>query len=175
VPKTAPKTASKSKTGPPSRFSNRFWKLLGASTDRDQARSMAQVSASEDFDAKAAKLDDDQLRKAAKLLVLDDLAESADIPQFLAIAREASERATTLRPFDVQLLGALRMLAGDVVEMATGEGKTLAGAIAAAGYAIAGRSVHVISVNDYLARRDAEWMGPLLEAMGLTVGWTRAT
>jgi preprotein translocase subunit SecA len=135
---------------------------------------MAQVSASEDFDAKAAKLDDDQLRKAAKLLVLDDLAESADIPQFLAIAREASERATTLRPFDVQLLGALRMLAGDVVEMATGEGKTLAGAIAAAGYAIAGRSVHVISVNDYLARRDAEWMGPLFEAMGLTVGWITA-
>ena len=63
------------------------------------------------------------------------------------------------------------MLAGDVVEMATGEGKTLAGAIAAAGYALGGRHVHIISVNDYLARRDAEWMGPLLEAMGLTVGW----
>jgi preprotein translocase subunit SecA len=135
---------------------------------------MSQVSSSEGFDAKAAELDDDQLRKAAKLLDLGDLAESADIPQFLAIAREASERATTLRPFDVQLLGALRMLAGDVVEMATGEGKTLAGAIAAAGYAIAGRSVHVISVNDYLARRDAEWMGPLFEAMGLTVGWITA-
>jgi preprotein translocase subunit SecA len=174
VPKTAPKTARKSKTGAPSRLSNGFWKLLGASTDRDQARSMAQVSASAEFDEKAAKLDEDQLRKAAKLLVLDELAESADIPQFLAIAREASERATTLRPFDVQLLGALRMLAGDVVEMATGEGKTLAGAIAAAGYAIAGRSVHVISVNDYLARRDAEWMGPLFEAMGLTVGWITA-
>ena len=72
--------------------------------------------------------------KAAGLLNLDDLAESDDIPQFLAIAREAGERATGLRPFDVQLLGALRMLAGDVVEMATGEGKTLAGAIAAAGY-----------------------------------------
>ena len=111
------------------------------------------------------------MRKAAGLLNLDDLAESADIPQFLAIAREASERATGLRPFDVQLLGALRMLAGDVVEMATGEGKTLAGAIAAAGYALGGRHVHVISVNDYLARRDAEWMGPLLEAMGVTVGW----
>ena len=66
------------------------------------------------------------------------------------------------------------MLAGDVVEMATGEGKTLAGAIAAAGYAIGGRNVHVITVNDYLARRDAEWMGPLLEAMGLTVGWITA-
>ena len=63
------------------------------------------------------------------------------------------------------------MLAGDVVEMATGEGKTLAGAIAAAGYALGGRNVHVITINDYLARRDAEWMGPLFEAMGLTVGW----
>ncbi|MDP9167730.1 MAG: accessory Sec system translocase SecA2 [Actinomycetota bacterium] len=155
-------------------MSNRFWKLLGASTDKDQAQSMDSVRASADYDDKAAGLDDEQLRKAANLLDLSELAESADIPQFLAIAREASERATTLRPFDVQLLGALRMLAGDVVEMATGEGKTLAGAIAAAGYAIAGRSVHVISVNDYLARRDAEWMGPLLEAMGLTVGWITA-
>ncbi len=135
---------------------------------------MAQVRASSEFDAKAHDTDDEKLRKAAKLLVLDDLAESDDVPQFLAIAREASERATGLRPFDVQLLGALRMLAGDVVEMATGEGKTLAGAIAAGGYALGGRHVHVISVNDYLARRDAEWMGPLLEAMGLTVGWITA-
>ncbi|OFJ51623.1 accessory Sec system translocase SecA2 [Mycolicibacterium grossiae] len=148
--------------------------MLGASTDKNAAQSMSQVTASGDYDEKAKALDDEQLRKAATLLELGDLAESSDIPQFLAIAREASERATGLRPFDVQLLGALRMLAGDVVEMATGEGKTLAGAIAAAGYALAGRSVHVISVNDYLARRDAEWMGPLLEAMGLTVGWITA-
>ncbi len=132
---------------------------------------MAEVEASAQFDAKAAELDDEQLRKAAQLLVLEDLADSSDISQFLAIAREAAERSTGLRPFDVQLQGALRMLAGDVVEMATGEGKTLAGAIAAAGYALAGRHVHVISVNDYLARRDAEWMAPLFEAMGLTVGW----
>lgn len=176
--KTAPNTSSdptpKTKVRSSKRLSNRFWKLLGASTDKDQASSMGQVTASSAFDDKAAGLDDEQLRKAAKLLELGDLAEAADIPQFLAIAREASERATTLKPFDVQLLGALRMMAGDVVEMATGEGKTLAGAIAAAGYAIAGRSVHVISVNDYLARRDAEWMGPLLEAMGLTVGWITA-
>ncbi len=96
------------------------------------------------------------------------------MPQFLAIAREASERAIGLRPFDVQLLGALRMMAGDVVEMATGEGKTLSGAIAAAGYALAGRNVHVVTINDYLARRDAEWMGPLIKAMGLTVGWITA-
>ena len=135
---------------------------------------MAQVRDSAEFDEKAAELDDEQLRKATQLLNLDDLADSVDIPQFLAIAREASERTTTLKPFDVQLQGALRMLAGDVVEMATGEGKTLAGAIAAAGYALGGRNVHVITINDYLARRDAEWMGPLLEAMGLTVGWITA-
>nr|WP_090342436.1 accessory Sec system translocase SecA2 [Mycolicibacterium malmesburyense] len=162
---------AKTKTRTSGRVSNRFWRLLGASTDRDQAQSLSQVRGSTEFDEKAAALDDEQLRKAAKLLNLDDLAESTDIPQFLAIAREAAERTTQLRPFDVQLLGALRMLAGDVVEMATGEGKTLSGAIAAAGYALGGRSVHVITINDYLARRDAEWMGPLLEALGLTVGW----
>jgi len=135
---------------------------------------MAEVDASAEFDEKAKDLSDEQLQEAAQLLELDQLAGSADIPQFLAIAREAAERATGLRPFDVQLLGALRMLAGDVVEMATGEGKTLSGAIAAAGYALGGRSVHVVTINDYLARRDAEWMGPLLEAMGLTVGWITA-
>jgi preprotein translocase subunit SecA len=151
--------------------SDRFWRLLGASTDKNQGRSLSQVTASAEYDEKAAGLDDDQLRKAAGLLDLDDLAEADDVPQFLAIAREAAERATGLRPFDVQLLGALRMLAGDVIEMATGEGKTLAGAIAAAGYALGGRHVHVVTINDYLARRDAEWMGPLLEALGLTVGW----
>ncbi|WP_236728579.1 accessory Sec system translocase SecA2 [Mycolicibacterium obuense] len=155
-------------------MSGRFWKLLGASTDRNQNRSMEQVQAAAEFDAKAADLDDEKLTKAATLLQLDDLADSADIPQFLAIAREASERATGLRAFDVQLLGAQRMLAGDVVEMATGEGKTLSGAIAAAGYALAGRSVHVITINDYLARRDAEWMAPLIEALGLTIGWITA-
>jgi preprotein translocase subunit SecA len=165
---------AKTKTRTSGRVTSRFWKLLGASTERDQARSLSQVRESTEFDAKAADLDDEQLLKAAQLLNLKDLAESADIPQFLAIAREASERTTGLRPFDVQLLGALRMLAGDVVEMATGEGKTLSGAIAAAGYAIAGRSVHLITINDYLARRDAEWMGPLIEALGLTVGWITA-
>ncbi len=135
---------------------------------------MALVRKAADFDSKAAELDEDQLRKAAKLLELDDLADAADIPQFLAIAREAADRTIGLRPFDVQLLGALRMLAGDVVEMATGEGKTLSGAIAAAGYALAGRNVHVITINDYLARRDAEWMGPVIEAMGLSIGWITA-
>jgi len=155
----------------PGRLSSRFWRLLGASTEKNQSRSLTQVTASDEYNDEAADLNDEKLRKAAKLLKLEDLADSEDIPQFLAIAREAGERATGLRPFDVQLLGALRMLAGDVIEMATGEGKTLAGAIAAAGYALAGRHVHVVTINDYLARRDAEWMGPLIESLGLTVGW----
>jgi preprotein translocase subunit SecA len=158
----------------PGRLSSRFWKLLGASTEKDRSRSLTQVTDSSEYDDEAAGLTDEQLRKAAGLLNLEDLADSEDIPQFLAIAREAGERASGLRPFDVQLLGALRMLAGDVIEMATGEGKTLAGAIAAAGYALAARHVHVVTINDYLARRDAEWMGPVIEAMGLTVGWITA-
>lgn len=156
------------------RISRGFWRMLGATTDKVKAQSMVEVDASAQFDEKAAGLDDEQLAKAAQLLKLDELADSPDVPQFLAIAREAAERSIGLRPFDVQLLGALRLMAGDVIEMATGEGKTLSGAIAAAGYALGGRSVHVVTINDYLARRDAEWMGPLIEAMGLTVGWITA-
>ena len=148
--------------------------MLGASTETVKAHSMNEVNSSAEFDDKARGLDDEQLAKAAGLLNLEKLSDSADIGQFLAIAREAADRAIGLRPFDVQLLGALRMLAGDVIEMATGEGKTLSGAIAAAGYALAGRNVHVVTINDYLARRDAEWMGPVIEAMGLTVGWITA-
>ncbi|ORA79545.1 accessory Sec system translocase SecA2 [Mycolicibacter kumamotonensis] len=168
------KTVSGTTRAKSGRLSGKFWKLLGASTEKNQSRSMAEVNAAADYAKKAAGLDDEQLRKAAQLLNLKDLADASDIPQFLAIAREAAERSIGLRPFDVQLQGALRMLAGDVVEMATGEGKTLSGAIAAAGYAIGGRHVHVVTINDYLARRDAEWMGPLLTAMGVTVGWITA-
>jgi preprotein translocase subunit SecA len=87
-----------------------------------------------------------------------------------AVGREAARRTLGERPYDVQLLGTLVMLDGHVAEMATGEGKTLSGALAAAGYALRGRSVHVLSVNDYLAHRDAEWMRPVYELLGLTVG-----
>ena len=166
--------SSSGRTDGQGRLSRGFWRLLGASTEKAKAESMAEVTASAAFDEKAAGLDEEQLAKAARLLNLEKLADSTDVPQFLAIAREAAERTTGLRPFDVQLLGALRMMAGDVVEMATGEGKTLSGGIAAAGYALAGRNVHVVTINDYLARRDAEWMGPLIEALGLTVGWITA-
>ena len=89
---------------------------------------------------------------------------------FCAVGREAARRALGERPYDAQLLGTLVMLSGQVAEMATGEGKTLSGALAAAAYAAGGRSVHVMSVNDYLARRDADWMRPLYDLLGVTVG-----
>jgi preprotein translocase subunit SecA len=94
-----------------------------------------------------------------------------DDAEICACGREAARRGIGERPYDVQVLGALVMLSGQVAEMATGEGKTLSGALAAAGYALRGRSVHVMSVNDYLARRDAEWMGPVYDLLGVTVGW----
>ncbi|MFD4674956.1 accessory Sec system translocase SecA2 [Lentzea sp. NPDC058450] len=99
------------------------------------------------------------------------LREESTDTELVALTREAAERAIGQRPFDVQVLGALGMLSGLVVEMATGEGKTLAGAMAAAGFAIKGKRVHVVSVNDYLAQRDAEWMGPLYALLGVSVGW----
>ena len=105
VARAGPRTVAlvaKTKTRTSGRVSNRFWKLLGASTERDQVHSLARVRTSEEFDEKAAALDEEQLRKATQLLNLKELDESKDIPQFLAIAREASERTTTLRPFDVQ-------------------------------------------------------------------------
>ena len=94
-----------------------------------------------------------------------------DEAEICACGREAARRALGERPYDAQVLGTLAMLSGVVAEMATGEGKTLSGALAAAGYALRGRSVHVMSVNDYLARRDAEWMRPVYELLGVTVGW----
>jgi len=82
---------AKSTSARPGRLSSTFWKLLGASTEKEQSRSLAEVKASTRYDDKAEGLDDEQLRNAAKLLDLDDLADSPDIPQFLAIAREAAD------------------------------------------------------------------------------------
>lgn len=97
--------------------------------------------------------------------------DTTDDVGICAAGREAARRALGERPFDVQLLGTLALLSGQVAEMATGEGKTLSGALAAAGYVRRGHQVHVMSVNDYLARRDAEWMGPVYDLLGVTVGW----
>ncbi|SDY51399.1 preprotein translocase subunit SecA [Herbiconiux ginsengi] len=138
----------------------------GAVSFRKQAAVVAEASALED-DYRART--DAQLRDAARRYAgaPDDGAVST--AEFLADARETADRTVHLRPVDEQLLAAAALLAGNAVEMDTGEGKTLAGAIAAAGLALQGRQVHVLAVNDYLAARDAAWMGPLFAFLGLDV------
>ena len=119
------------------------------------------------------KLSDAELRaktdefraRVAEGAELDDLLDEA-----FAVVREAGVRTLGLRLFDVQLIGAMTLHEGQVAEMKTGEGKTLAAVPAVYLNALAGRGVHVVTVNDYLARRDAEWMGPIYELLGISVG-----
>ena len=96
---------------------------------------------------------------------LDDL-----LPECFAIVREAGKRHMGMRHFDVQLIGGMVLHGGSIAEMRTGEGKTLTATLAVVLNTLAGKGVHVVTVNDYLARRDAEWMTPLYEALGVTVG-----
>ena len=96
---------------------------------------------------------------------IDDL-----LPEAFAAVREAAKRAKGMRHFDVQLMGGIALHEGRIAEMRTGEGKTLVATLPATLNAVAGRGVHIVTVNDYLARRDANWMGPIYEALGLTVG-----
>ncbi|NNG96805.1 accessory Sec system translocase SecA2 [Gordonia araii] len=150
------------------KLSNTMWRLLGAQSGRNQSKSVALIKRAAEHEDWAAGLEDDEFAAAARELeIASDLVDRA---KFLALVREAADRSLSLRPYDVQLQGSLRMLEGDVVEMATGEGKTLSGAIAAVGYVLIGHKVHVISVNDYLANRDAEWMRPLFDMFGISVG-----
>jgi preprotein translocase subunit SecA len=100
---------------------------------------------------------------------LADALEPVIAPAF-ALAREVGRRALAMRHFDVQLIGGLVLHEGKIAEMKTGEGKTLVATLPAYLNSLTGRGVHIITVNDYLARRDAEWMGPLYRALGLTVG-----
>jgi preprotein translocase subunit SecA len=92
------------------------------------------------------------------------------LPEAFAVVREASRRTTGLRHFDVQIAGGVVLHEGKIAEMATGEGKTLVATLAAYLNALLGRGVHIVTVNDYLARRDREWMGPIYESLGLSVG-----
>ncbi|MDR3186868.1 MAG: preprotein translocase subunit SecA [Holosporaceae bacterium] len=108
---------------------------------------------------------DEFRRRLAEGETLDDV-----LPEAFAVVREAAKRTLGLRPFDVQLVGALALHNGMVAEMKTGEGKTLVASIAVYLNALEGKGVHVVTVNDYLARRDAEWMGKIYKFLGLTVG-----
>jgi preprotein translocase subunit SecA len=96
---------------------------------------------------------------------LDDV-----LPEAFALVREASKRTLKMRHFDVQLIGGMVLHEGKIAEMRTGEGKTLVATLPAYLNALTGKGVHIVTVNEYLARRDAEWMGPIYEALGLTVG-----
>src|SRR3954453_17115576 len=117
-------------------------------------------------------LSDAELREEADALrarardgeSLDDL-----LPEAFALTREASKRSTGQRHYDVQLIGGMVLHDGAIAEMRTGEGKTLTATLAVFLNTLAGDSVHVVTVNDYLARRDAEWMTPIYEALGVTV------
>ena len=118
-------------------------------------------------------LSDDELRgktdefrqRLAKDEILDDL-----LPEAFAAVREASKRTNEQRPFDVQLIGGIVLHQGKIAEMSTGEGKTLAATLPLYLNALAGKGVHLVTVNDYLARRDARWMAPIYNAMGMSVG-----
>ncbi|MGC4932126.1 accessory Sec system translocase SecA2 [Gordonia sp. DT30] len=149
------------------KLTNSMWRLLGAQSSRNQSKSLSLLKDADTHTEWAADLDDADFRAEAEKF--DIGGDAGDRAKFLALAREVADRSLGLRPFDVQLQGALRLLDGDVIEMGTGEGKTLAGAIAAIGYVLEGHRVHVISVNDYLATRDAEWMAPLFTAFGIAV------
>ncbi len=96
---------------------------------------------------------------------LDDL-----LPEAFAVAREAAWRSLGMRPFDVQLIGGMVLHGGNIAEMRTGEGKTLVATLPAYLNALSGKGVHIVTVNEYLAQRDAEWMRPVYEFLGLTVG-----
>ena len=104
-------------------------------------------------------------RRKIQQAVLDEI-----LPEAFAVVREAARRTVNMRHFDVQLLGGIILHEGKIAEMATGEGKTLVATLAAYLNALTGRGVHIVTVNDYLARRDARWMGPIYHLLGLSVG-----
>ena len=156
-----------------------FLSRLVDSNDRELGRLspiLTAVNARAD-EMEAASAEDIRARMdaiAARLRALSGDAQRTALeevlPEVLAAAREAARRTIKLRPYDVQILGAIVLHQGKIPEMRTGEGKTLVGPLAAAVNALTGAGVHVITVNDYLARRDAQWMGPLFAFLGLSLG-----
>src|SRR3954447_1461597 len=152
-------------------------KILDKALRMGEARQFKQyarrVEAINRFEPELELLEDAELQeqfnelraRAAAGEDLDDL-----LPECFAITREAGRRTMQMRHFDVQLIGGMVIHSGAIAEMKTGEGKTLTATLAVVLNAIAGRGVHLVTVNDYLARRDAEWMSPIYNFLGLTVG-----
>ena len=148
-------------------------KVFGTRNDRIVRNLMQRVSAINALEPEFEALSDDELKGRTELFrkrlaageTLDDLLNEA-----FACVREAAKRGLGQRHFDVQLVGGMVLHNGDIAEMKTGEGKTLVATLAVYLNALEGKGVHVVTVNDYLARRDAEWMGRVYERLGMSVG-----
>jgi preprotein translocase subunit SecA len=148
-------------------------KIFGTKNERDLKKLHPLVSAVNELEPRIQALSDAELKAKtsefkAKLeqgATLDDILIEA-----FAVVREASRRTVAMRPFDVQLIGGAVLHQGRIAEMKTGEGKTLVATLPAYLNALGGQGVHIVTVNDYLARRDTEWMGPIYRFLGLSVG-----
>ncbi|MBT3856340.1 MAG: DEAD/DEAH box helicase, partial [Nitrospina sp.] len=148
-------------------------KLVGTHNDREIKRIQAKVDAVNALESEIKALSDDQLKaktpelqgKLANGSTLDDI-----LPEAFAVVREASWRVLEMRPFDVQIIGGVVLHEGKIAEMKTGEGKTLMATLPVYLNALTGKGVHVVTVNDYLATRDSEWMGQIYKFLGLSVG-----
>ena len=152
-------------------------KVFGSRNERlVKAYSVIAQQASE-FEEQTKKLDDEALKaKTAefKAAIKAGTKPEEILPEAFAVVRETARRNIEMRHFDVQLIGGNVLYDGKIAEMATGEGKTLVATLAAYLVHLTGRKVDIVTVNDYLAKRDAEWMGPVYEALGLTVGAIQA-
>ena len=149
-------------------------KIFGTKSERDLKKIQHYVDDANKFTAEFEHLTDDQL-KAKTQEFKDRLAKGETLDQLLpeafAVVRLAAQRVIGLRPYDVQMLGGIVLHQGKIAEMGTGEGKTLVAVLPSYLNALTGKGVHVVTVNDYLARRDRQWMGPIHEFLGLTVGY----
>lgn len=154
-------------------FTTLIRKMVGTKNDREVKRLGRLVQRINALEPDMQALSDDDIRnKTVEYRQRLDNGETLDslLPEAFALVREASQRTLGLRHFDVQLIGGMVLHAGKIAEMKTGEGKTLVATLAVYLNALPSKGVHVITVNDYLARRDSEWMRPLYEALGLSVG-----
>jgi preprotein translocase subunit SecA len=155
------------------RFERGITSLFGSANARVLRRLQPKVDAINALESKYQAMTDEQLRnQTAEFRRRLDAGESLDdlLVEAFAVAREGGRRFLGMRHYDVQLIGGMILHEGNIAEMVTGEGKTLVATLPAYLNALSGKGVHVVTVNDYLARRDMEWMGPLYTGLGLTVG-----
>ena len=150
-----------------------FTKLFGTRSEREVKKLLPQVQRIEALGPEMAKLSDEQLRaKTDEFKKRYQAGETLDdlLPEAFAVCREAADRVLGMRPYHVQLIGGIVLHQGRIAEMKTGEGKTLVAILPAYLNALSGEGVHIVTVNDYLAKRDSEWMGKVYRFLGLTVG-----